>query len=115
MAYFRISKYSSHSICNICIALNSNRRQCKSETELKVSKDLINQHKMTFGGANRKIQEFKQSALSFPSDNLYLQVDGMDNHKSYLPRKAVITKTLSQVVISCRVQGFTGVTFTVPK
>ena len=36
--------------------------------------------------AFRKIQEVKQSALSRPSDHLLVQVDGMDNHKSYLPR-----------------------------
>ena len=46
---------------------------------------------MTFGGANRKVQEIKQTALTFPADNLFLQVDGMDNKKSYLPRKAVNT------------------------
>ena len=82
----RISKYSSHSICNTCIALNNNRRQCKSEAELGVAKDLINQHKQIFGGAFRRIQEIKQSALSHPTDHLFVQIDGMDNAKSYLPR-----------------------------
>ena len=53
---------------------------------MKVAKDLINQHKLVFGGAFRKIQEVKQSALVRPTDHLLLQVDGMDNHKSYLPR-----------------------------
>ena len=39
----RISKYSSHGVCNTCVALNNNRRQCKTEQELKIAKDLINQ------------------------------------------------------------------------
>ena len=82
----RISKYSSHSVCNVCTSLNNHRRQSKSDAEMKVAQNLINQHKQVFGGAFRKVQEVKQSALSRPSDHLLLQVDGMDNHKSYLPR-----------------------------
>ena len=81
-----ISKYSSHSICTICVALNNNRRQCKTDQEMKQATDLRNQHKLTFGEARRTIQEIKQSALSFPSDHLFLQIDGMDNKKSYIPR-----------------------------
>ena len=70
-----ISKYSSHSICNQCVALNNNRRQAKTETELQVAKDLENQHKQVFGEARRAIQEIKQSAVTFPSDNLFMQVN----------------------------------------
>ena len=70
-----ISKYSSHSICNQCVALNNNRRQAKTETELQVAKDLENQHKLVFGEARRAIQEIKQSAVTFPSDNLFMQVN----------------------------------------
>ena len=66
----RISKFSSHSICNICAALNTSRRQSKNETELKIAKDKINHHKMTFGQARRKVDEIIQSAITFPSDNL---------------------------------------------
>ena len=68
-----ISKYSSHSICTQCVALNNNRRQARTETELRQATDLRNQHKMVFGEARRTIQEIKQSAISFPEDNLFLQ------------------------------------------
>ena len=66
----RISKYSSHSICNICTALNTNKRQSQSEAELKIAQDKINHHKLIFGDARRKVDEIIQSALSFPADNL---------------------------------------------
>ena len=69
-----ISKYSSHSVCNQCVALAVNRRQCKTEAEFKHATDLSNQHKVIFGEARRKIQEIKQSALLFPTDNLFIQV-----------------------------------------
>ena len=39
----RISKYSSHGVCNTCVALNNYRRQCRTELELKIAKGLINQ------------------------------------------------------------------------
>ena len=66
----RISKYSSHSVCNICTALNSNKRQSRSESELKIAQEKINNHRIVFGGARRKVDEIIQSAQSFPSDNL---------------------------------------------
>ena len=49
-----------------------------------------------FGDARRKIEEIKQSSLSFPSDNLFIQIDGMDNSKSYLPRYLEHSKDLVQ-------------------
>ena len=66
----RISKYSSHSICNICTALNTNRRQAKNEAEHKIAKDKINHHKETFGQARKTIDEIVQSAITHPTDNL---------------------------------------------
>ena len=82
----RISKYTTHSVCDICVALNTNQRQCQTEAELKFAKSLRNQHRMEFGQARRAIEEIKQTSISFPADNLFIQVDGMDNSKSYLPR-----------------------------
>ena len=47
---------------------------------------------MNFGGARRKVEEIRQSAINFPSDNLFIQIDGMDNSKSYLPRYRELSK-----------------------
>ena len=73
--------FSFNSVCDVCVALNTNQRECKTEAELKVAKSLRNQHRMDFGLARRAIDELKQSAITFPEDNLYLQIDGMDNSK----------------------------------
>ena len=43
--------------------------------------DLKNKHRMDFGLARRKVEEIKQSAITFPSDHLMLQIDSMDNSK----------------------------------
>ena len=86
LPWIRISKYSTHSVCKICVALNTNQRQCKTEAELQANIDAKNRHRENFGQARRKIEEIKQSALSFPKDHLFVQIDSMDNSKSYLPR-----------------------------
>lgn len=78
---YRISKYSSHSICDQCVALNANQKLCKTEAELEMTKGLRNQHKMEFGMARRAVESLRQSAIDFPSDVLFLQIDGMDNSK----------------------------------
>ena len=86
LPWIRISKYSTHSVCKICVALNTHRRQCKTEAELQANIDAKNKHRENFGQARRKIEEIKQLALSFPHDHLFIQIDSMDNSKSYLPR-----------------------------
>ena len=90
----QISKYSSHSVCNICLALNNSRRLAKTELDLKIAKSLINQHKLIFGEAFRKVQEIKQAAISHPQDHLLIQVDGMNNFTSYVPRYQIISKEM---------------------
>ena len=88
----RISKYSSHSVCTRCSSLNTNKCQAKTELELKVAKEKINQHRITFGLARRKVEEIIQSTVSYPEDNIVFQVDSMDNAKSYLPHYVEKTK-----------------------
>ena len=63
---------------------------------------------MNFGLARRKIEELKQSAINFPGDHLFLQIDGMDNSKREDINKYLVAqlKTLSrfQGVPICRHQ-----------
>ena len=70
LPHIRISKYSSHSVCNTCAALNLYKRQAKNEFELKIAQDKINQHRLVFSGARRKIEDIIQSAITHPADNL---------------------------------------------
>ena len=88
----RISKYSTHSVCTICVILNMKLKEAKTEDELKIVKAAVNEHRLKFGDARRKVGEIRQSAISFPSDNLFIQIDAMDNTKSYLPRYKVSSK-----------------------
>ena len=77
----RISKYSSHSVCSTCVALNNHHRQCKNKSEINQALAMKNNHRMIFGHARRKVKEIMQSSSIFPEDHLVLQVDGMDNSK----------------------------------
>ena len=72
--------------------MNTNKCQAKTELELKIAKEKINQHRITFGLARRKVEEIIQSTVSYPEDNIVLQVDSMDNAKSYLPHYVEKTK-----------------------
>lgn len=73
----RFSSYSSHSVCDICVALNANQKACKNETDLIMAQALRNQHKMDYGMARKAIEEIRQSAVDFPDDNLFIQADGI--------------------------------------
>ena len=89
-----ISKYSSHSVCSICVALNMNQKLCKSEAELNMVKSLRNQHKIDVGEARRTIEMKRQLAIDFPDDYLFLQFDGMGSYNSLIPRYLDNSKNL---------------------
>ena len=74
LPFIKISIYSSHSVCNVCVQINTQRRQCRTEEDWRRVTALKNQHKKVFGEARRTVQELKQSSLSCPADNLFLQV-----------------------------------------
>ena len=61
LPWVRISKYSTHSVCSVCVALNSNQKQCKTQGELKQAKERF-QYKKYFI-ENKKIQ--LESYLSY--------------------------------------------------
>ena len=77
----RISAYSSHSVCDLCVALNAHRKLSKTQAELSLANALFNQHKMDFGMARRSVEEVRQNAIDFPHDVLFIQCDGMDNRQ----------------------------------
>ena len=72
----RISKYSSHSVCDLCAAFDAYQKLATSESELDMAKSMKNKHRMDYMGARREVECLKQSALNFPEENLFLQIDG---------------------------------------
>ena len=86
LPWVRISKFSTHSRCDQCVALDQHQRQCKTSTELEYCRALKYSHKKRYGLANRVIGELFQRCVSYPDDHIGVQIDGMDNMKSYLPR-----------------------------
>ena len=73
----RISQYSSHSVCDTCVALNTKRKECRSEAEMSMVKGLISQHQLEFSSARHAIEKIKNDSLQFPHDHLFIQLDGM--------------------------------------
>ena len=82
----RISKYSSHSVCDQCVALSQARKGAKSQEQLEAINHSKKIHMKKIGEARTKMEELKQHAIQFPEDSLVFQIDGMDNSKSYCPR-----------------------------
>ena len=70
----RISKYSSHSVCDTCEALRTKRKECVSEAELSMVNGLINQHQLDYSSARQAIEGIKNTAMNFANDNLYIQL-----------------------------------------
>ena len=55
------------------------QRQCRSEAELERVTRMKNLHRRDFSDARRVVQDLRQLSLSYPSDNLFVQIDAMDN------------------------------------
>ena len=76
-----LSAYTSHSVCDLCVAINAHRKSSKTQAELSLANALFNQHKMDFGMARRSVEEVRQNAIDFPHDVVFIQCDGMDNRQ----------------------------------
>ena len=90
----RISKFSTHSRCDVCFGIEHYRRTSKTATELKYASALKFKHREKYSRGRAEIEKRKQLSLTFPSDHLHLAIDGMDNSKSYIPRPLEKTKKL---------------------
>ena len=102
----RFSLYSSHSVCDQCVAFNASRQTCKSEADLTKVNQLKMSHMSLVSGARQRMEELKQHALRFPNDSLILQLDGMDNSKSYCPRMKEKSKKFAGLLrLPTKIQG----------
>ena len=70
----RISKFSKHSKCDQCLLLDRFQRSCKGEDQHTYAKSLKQAHRQDFVRARLAIEEHRQSALTDPENNLFLQV-----------------------------------------
>ena len=80
------------------MTLNKYQKTCRTEAEIELVKSLRNEHKLIFGGARREVESLRQMALDFPEDSLMIQIDGMGNWSSYLPRYQDNSKSLAGTI-----------------
>ena len=81
LPHIRISKYTKHGVCDQCLLLDRFHRSCKGETELLLAKSLKHNHRKDFVRARFSIEEHRQKALTDPDNEIFLQIDDMDNSK----------------------------------
>ena len=102
----RFSKHSSHSVCEQCCAFNAARITCKNKDDLKKINSLKARHFDLVGGARLKMEEIKQVAIQYPEDSVVIQIDGMDNSKSYCPRMKEKSKKYAGLLrLPTKIQG----------
>ena len=86
---------STHSKCDVCLGLDQFQRRCKSPADLEYCKSLKKQHMERFSNARIAVGNFIQRSISTPNQVLSLQIDGMDNSKSIIPRILEKSKNLT--------------------
>ena len=100
-----LSKYSSHSKCDICAGLDAMKSTSKSQSALNYSISLKYNHRVCVSRSRNAINQRKQLALTFPNEFLFVAIDGMDNSKSYIPRFMEKTKKLSTWKLPSKITG----------
>ena len=86
LPWIRISKFSTHSKCDVCLGLDQYQRTCKSPAELEFCKGLKSDHMKKYSNARIAIGTFIQRSITHPQQVISIQMDGMDNSKSILPK-----------------------------
>ena len=75
----RFSKYSSHSVCDQCKALDNVKRRATTRNQLNYANALKSKHIETYSSARKAVLSIRQLAISFPKDNIFIIIDDMDN------------------------------------
>ena len=94
LPHIRISNYSTHGKCDHCLLLEKFQRSCKSAADLELVKSLKQAHRKHYKGAYDAIQEKRMKAIYNPSECCFIQIDDMDNKKSYIPHSPHVGKSL---------------------
>ena len=90
----KISRYTSHSLCDECVKFIEWRKVATTENELKQIRKAVDGHRLEYSGARIEINRQMQLSLTLPKDYLGLAFDDMDNMKSYLPKITENPKSL---------------------
>ena len=106
LPWIRISKFSTHSKCDVCLGLDQFMRKAKTPAEVEYGRGLKLQHSNTYSQAWIAISEFIQKSITFPKEVVAFQLDSMDNSKSMLPRVLERSKQLSGMFkLPCKITG----------
>ena len=95
LPWIRISKESTHSRCDVCMGLDQFLRKSTSDAETEYARGLKDQHVEIYSGSRIAVKEYIQRSIADPKQVIAMQVDGMDNAKSMLPRILERSKQLS--------------------
>ena len=106
LPWIRISKFSTHSRCDVCLALDQFMRKARTAAEIEYGRGLKMQHSSTYSQARIAVNEFIQKSITFPNEFIAFQLDSMDNQKSMLPRVLESSKQLSGLYkLPCKITG----------
>ena len=95
LPWIRISKASTHSKCDVCLALDQYLRKSKKDSELEYGRALKQQHTEKYSRARIAVSEYIQRSITYSNEVVSFQIDSMDNSKSMIPRILEKSKHLS--------------------
>ena len=106
LPWIRISKFSTHSKCDICSDLDLCMRKAKTQAEINHIKKVKAEHAKVYSRARICVNEYLQKCNNFPDEVLGFQVDGMDSFKSMIPKPLDKSKQLAGMFrLPCRITG----------
>lgn len=82
----RISKYTSHSRCDLCVTLQEGRKLAKTSADLARIRKLTEDHRNEYSSSRIEINRQMELCQSQPREWMGMMFDDMDNKKSYLPK-----------------------------
>ena len=97
LPWIRISPVSSHSVCDTCTILKQYKRRCTSNEQLLYVQALKYKHTQNYGRARITIANLRQTALSFKSDVMMIQLDDMGHNSTIVPNIVEKSKKLANL------------------
>ena len=81
LPWIKLSSYSSHSVCDMCAAIERHARSCKSREEVEFVMSLKNLHRKKYSRIRISIEALTRLSALYPEDHVTIYIDSMDNNK----------------------------------
>ena len=79
LPWVRISAFSTHSVCDTCLAISQYQRFTKTDAQRVLARTLKEDHRLKYSNARLEVSRLIQRSINFPEESMVILMDSCFN------------------------------------